>query len=95
MRSLTVKWSMDMPMVNVRVVRVAMPNRCVHVRMLVLSRTTPHKIMGMLVVRIVAVCVVMLQRFMKMVMNMVLREVKPHPPTHQRRRDPEHRGCRL
>ena len=95
MRVHTFEWSMDMPMVNVRVVRVAVLNCCVHVRMLVRSRTTPHKIMGMLVMLIVAVCVVMLQRFMKMLMHMILREVKPHPPTHQHRRDPEPRCCCL
>ena len=84
---------MHMPMVNIRVMRVAVPYGQMHMPMAVSSLAAPRKIMRMAVVFVVAVRMVVVQRFMKMLVRMVFGQVQPDAQAHQRGGNPE-RPCR-
>ena len=76
-------------MVNIRVMRVAVPYGQMHMPMAVSSLAAPRKIMCMAVVFVVAVRMVVVQRFMEMLVSMVFGEVQPDAQAHQRSGNPE------
>ena len=80
---------MKMPVVNIRVMWVSVPNGnvCVAVTMLAAAKT--FRIMRVLVVLIMFMFVFMFQHFMPVFMGMVFGEVQPYTHAHQRRSNPE------
>ena len=73
---------MHMPMVNIRVMRVAVPYGQMHVAMAVSSLAAPRKFMRMAVVFVVAVRVVVVQRLVQMLVSMVFGQVQPDAQAH-------------
>ena len=71
-------------MVNIGVMRVAVPYGQVHMPMAVSSLAAQRKIMRMAVVFVVAVRMVVVKRFMQMLVSMVFGQVQPDSQAHQR-----------
>ena len=84
---------MHMPMVNIGVMRVAVPYGQMHMPMAVSSLAAPRNIMRMAVVFVVAVRMVVVKRFMQMLVPMVFGQVQPDAQAHQRGGNPK-RPCR-
>ena len=81
-----------MPVVNVRIMRMAVPHDWVLVPVGMPVLAAPAWFMRMLVVFIVAVLVLMRQRRVKVFMRMVFGQVQPHAQRHQRSGEPEPQG---
>ena len=81
--------SVHVPVMNVRVMRMVVPDADVGVQVAVRGACVGARFMRVLVVFIVAVFVCMRQFLMDMRMGMVLGQVQPDPQSHQRRRQPE------
>lgn len=69
---------MCVPVVNIRVMRVAVLHRDVRMQVAVTFATIQWRFVRVLVVLIMAVFMFMLQPLMQVFMGMVLREVQPH-----------------
>ena len=78
-----------MPVVDVRVVRMAVLYGGVRVMVAVCTTSIPFCVVRMLVVLIVAVFMRMLHFLVQMVMRVVFGEMQPHAQPHQRRGDPK------
>ena len=81
--------SVNVPVVNVRVVRVAMGHCSVFVPVAVTAWAAPAWFMLMLMVFIMAVFVLMLHLLVDMFMPMVFGQVQPHAHSHQGGGDPK------
>lgn len=81
--------SVNVPVVNVRVVRVAMGHCSVLVPVAVTAWAAPAWFMRMLMVFIMAVFVLMLHLLVDMFMPMVFSQVQPHAHGHQGGGDPK------
>ena len=71
-----------MPVMNIRVVGVAVLHGEVGVPVAMFAAAAPLRVMRMLVVFVLAMFVCMLQHLVQMVMCMVLGEVQPHAQAH-------------
>ena len=80
---------MRMTVVNIRKMRVAMPLRCVVVRVCVRLRACPRKIMFVLMVFVVNVFMRVIHRLMQVIVPVVFRQVQPHTQRHQRGGNPK------
>ena len=78
-----------MAMMDVRVMRMRMPERLVAVRMHMRLGAVPLKIMLVPVMRIMAVSVRMRHGFMRVLMFVRFGQVQPDAGAHQRGGDPE------
>lgn len=81
-----------MPVVDVRKVRVAMHQRIVHMRMGVRFLAVPREIMRVLVMFVVAMAMIMRQRFMRVLVSMTLADVQPNAHRHQCTGQPERKA---
>ena len=84
-----------MPVVDIRVVRVAMLDGGVAVPMAVLFPAGHARFVCMLVVFVMHVLVRVLQHLMLVLMGMVFREMQPYAQGHQSRRNPKWERGRL
>jgi hypothetical protein len=71
------------PVVQVRVVGVAVTEWPVHVKVAVRFPGRSSRVVGMLVILVVNVCVRMLERLVAMLVVVSLGEVKPHADPHE------------
>ena len=78
-----------MPMMNIRIVRMRMPEIGVTVRMYMRTLAVPGDIMLMLVMGIMFMSMCMGHRVMRMRMLVRFGQVQPDAGAHQRRSDPE------
>lgn len=78
-------------MMDIGVVRVAVRQRFVCVRMRVRLAPIPVEIVHMLVMGIVHMAMGMRDRFMSVHMLVAFGQVQPHPCAHQQRGEPEPR----
>ena len=78
-----------MLMMDVGVVRVAVPHGLVAVLVRVGLASAPVEVVGMLVVGIVSMAVRVYQKLMSVLMLVPLREVQPEARSHERGRGPE------
>lgn len=86
---------MNMPVMNVRVMRMAVPDGEVRVPMTVLYGFESVKPMLMLMVLVMDVLVLMFQNIMQVFMVMMFSEVKPYTQPHKHRSNPECRRGRF
>ena len=77
------------PVMQVGVVRVAVRETAMPVRMGVRFAAVPREAVAMLVMLIVRVRMRVLDRLVHVVVLMALRQVQPHAERHERRGDPE------
>lgn len=75
---------MPMPMMHIRKMRMAVPQRTVHMHMAVGFRRIPLKPVLMLVVFIMYMPMPVFRRVMLMIMGMPFRQVQPNAHGHQR-----------
>ena len=75
--------SVVMTMMHIRIVRMTVSHRFVHVRMRVRLFTVPKEIMGVLVMRVVPMLMVMRQFVVLMQVIVVFTYVQPHADGHQ------------
>ena len=80
---------MPVPMMHIRKMRMAVPQRTVHMHMAVGLSRIPLKPMLMLVMFIMHMPMSVLHGLMLMIMGMPFRQVQPHTHGHQRRCNPE------
>jgi len=80
---------MNVPVVNVRVMRVAMPYGDMLVQVTVFSTRGRLQCVRMLMVFIMRMFMVVLQDLMQMLVGMVFRQVQPYAQSHQHRGHPE------
>ena len=87
---------MRVPMMHVGVVRVAMRDRYVAVRMRVRLHAVPREIVFVLMVFVVLVRVSVLERLVRVRVVVTFAHVQPDAERHQREREPEgeHRALR-
>ena len=83
--------SVVMTMMHIRIVRMTVSHRFVHVRMRVRLFTVPKEIMGVLVMRVMPMLMVMLQCGGFMQMIVVFAHVQPHADSHQAASQPKRR----
>lgn len=84
-----------MAVMHVRIVRMRMRHRSMTMVMGVRLGSIPFEIMLVLMMGVVAVAMVVLQRFMRVLVRMAFADMQPHAERHQSTRDPEHRRRRL
>lgn len=75
-------------MMQVGIVRMAVLQPLVAVRMAVRLLAVPDKVVRMPVMLVVYVAMCMRHRFMRMRMLVAFRKVQPYPERHERARDP-------
>lgn len=80
---------MSVTVVDVRVVRMDMCDRLVHVRMGMRLAAIPGKVVRVLVVFVVAVAVLVGERFMRVLVCMAFADVQPDAHRHQCAGQPE------
>src|SRR5476649_1817526 len=86
---------MPMPMMHIRIVRMAMLHHAVNMHVTMWLRRVPLEPMLMLMMLIMHVPMPVFRRVMQMFMRMPLCQVQPHAHGHQRRRNPERHRHRL
>ena len=80
---------MGVPMVNIRIVRMRMPKRRVHVFVSVGFALVPRKIMGVLMVFIMNVSMTVTYKLVGMLVQVFLSQMKPDARSHQSSGQPE------
>ena len=83
---------MSVSMMRVRIVRMAVQQRCVMVRMGMARARRYRRLVGVVVVRVARamhVLMLVIQRFVRMRVFVVLAQVQPDPACHQRGSQPE------
>lgn len=86
---------MNVPVVNVRVMRVAVLHSQVFVQMAVPALAGQIRCVRMLMVFIMGMRMVVLQNLMQVFVGMVFRQVQPYAPSHQCCGNPERPGRRF
>src|SRR5882757_3334227 len=86
---------MSVPMMDIRKMRMPMPDRLVPMKMTVRAPTLPRNAVPVLMMRIVLMDVGMLDGFVLMIVFVSFGEMKPHTGSHQRQRTPEQRCGRF
>lgn len=80
---------MRVAVMDVRVMRVTVPDGEVFVQMAVLATCLRFKCVSMLMVFVMTVHMLVFQRLMQVFMGVTFPQVQPHPAPHQRGRHPE------
>lgn len=80
---------MLVPVMDIGKVRVAVSDRCVVVQVVVGFSAIPFEVVFMLVMLVMGMSMAVHQRFMLMLVCMVLGQVYPDTQRHQRGGDPE------
>lgn len=80
---------MAMPMMDIRIMRMAMRDGLVAMRMAVRFAAVPICIVFVLMMRVVHMPMAMLQHFMRMLVRMPLGEMQPYAQGHQGGCQPE------
>ena len=84
-----------MTVMHIRIVRMRMCHRSMTMVMGVRLGSIPFEIMLVLMMRIMAMAMVVLQRFMRVLVRMAFADMQPYADRHQPSRNPEHRRRRL
>ena len=82
-------------MMNIREMRVSVRDWCMAMRVGVRLVAIPCKVMFVLMMRVVAMTMRVVQRVMSVRMFMTFADVQPHTQRHQRGGDPEERRRQL